>query len=416
MISYRVRFGGIEGGTVQFLPTVSTILFGKNVIEESLASEINLTGAHEILLITPNSMKSSKIVELIKSLLKDLTVNQISVSAEHVPIEALLNLITQIGEHKFDVVIALGGGSTIDLAKGLRVFNALGMRNHKEIVDFIHSPNTLDTPPCTQISIPTTLSGAEYTRSFSVTDFSNKKKLSLTESLCSSQTILYDPVATRDTPSQLWASSGVMALNHAIEVLVTSPPNMISDSLKLTSAANLLEHLPVSVGVLGSPNIDAAREFCQVASWMADHSPMRVRPRTSNPNILYGHALAYQIAAEYKVPYGLIAATTLVSCLRHYADRDRTLKNRIDQISSDLMRFQHNVSDQINEGESISLIDRVEHLIVQLSLPTRLRDVGVPKNGLDRLSFEFSNQNSHGSEPLARTLAERASQILNDAW
>ena len=153
MISNRVRFGGIEGGTVQFLPTVSTILFGKNVIEESLASEINLTGAHEILLITPNSMKSSKIVELIKSLLKDLTVNQISVSAEHVPIEALLNLITQIGEHKFDVVIALGGGSTIDLAKGLRVFNALGMRNHKEIVDFIHSPNTLDTPPCTQISI-----------------------------------------------------------------------------------------------------------------------------------------------------------------------------------------------------------------------------------------------------------------------
>ena len=98
MISNRVRFGGIEGGTVQFLPTVSTILFGKNVIEESLASEINLTGAHEILLITPNSMKSSKIVELIKSLLKDLTVNQISVSAEHVPIEALLNLITQIGE------------------------------------------------------------------------------------------------------------------------------------------------------------------------------------------------------------------------------------------------------------------------------------------------------------------------------
>ena len=80
------------------------------------------------------------------------------------------------------------------------------------------------------------------------------------------------------------------------------------------------------------------------------------------------------------------------------------------------MRFQHNVSDQINEGESISLIDRVEHLIVQLSLPTRLRDVGVPKDGLDRLSFEFSNQNSHGSEPLARTLAERASQILNDAW
>ena len=416
MISNRVRFGDIEGGTVQFLPTVSTILFGKNVIEESLASEINLTGAHEILLITPNSMKSSKIVELIKSLLKDLTVNQISVSAEHVPIEALLNLITQIGEHKFDVVIALGGGSTIDLAKGLRVFNALGMRNHKEIVDFIHSPNTLDTPPCTQISIPTTLSGAEYTRSFSVTDFSNKKKLSLTESLCSSQTILYDPVATRDTPSQLWASSGVMALNHAIEVLVTSPPNMISDSLKLTSAANLLEHLPVSVGVPDSPNIDAAREFCQVASWMADHSPMRVRPRTSNPNILYGHALAYQIAAEYKVPYGLIACTTLISCLRQYSDWDGALNNRISQISDSLTSYHNTFFNQSPLNGPINLIDRVENLIRQLGLPDRLRDVGVSENGLDALSIEFSIQNSNGSEHTGRTLAARAAQILKHAW
>ena len=416
MISNGIHFSPFESGTIQFLPTVSTILFGTNVIYESLASEINRLDAHEILLITPYSMRCSEISDLLKTVLKDSAVKHISVSAEHVPLEALVDVLSQIGDQEPDAVIALGGGSTIDLAKGLRVFKSLGIRSRNEIIDFIYSPNALDKAPCPQISIPTTLSGSEYTRSFSVTDFINKKKLSLTETLCSSQTIFYDPLATRDTPLQLWASSGVMALNHAIEVLVTSRPNMISDSLKLTSAANLLEHLPTSAGIPGLPAIDAAREFCQVASWMADLSPIRVRTKNNNSNILYGHALAYQIAAEYRVPYGLIACTTLISCLRHYSDWDETLNNRIAQISNGLTSYNNPFLNQGSLSGPINLIDRVENLISQLGLPARLRDVGVPENGLDALSFEFSSQNSNGSEQMARTLVARASQILQSAW
>ena len=386
------------------------------MIEESLASEINRLNAHDVLLITPHSMMSSEISNLLKTVLRDAKVNHIPVSAEHVPLEVLTNVLFQIGEQEPDVVIALGGGSTIDLAKGIRVFKSLGMRSRNEIIDFIHSPTELDKSPCPQISIPTTLSGSEYTRSFSVTDFINKKKLSLTETLCASQTILYDPLATRDTPLQLWASSGVMALNHAIEVLVTSPPNMISDSLKLTSAANLLEHLPASANIPGPIAVETARELCQVASWMADHSPIRVRTKINNSNILYGHALAYQIAAEYKVPYGLIACTTLNSCLQHYANWDETLKQRIAQISNGLENYHNTFFTRSSPSKSINLIDKVENLINQLGLPAHLRDVGIPKNGLDELSFKFSIQNSNGSEQTARTIAARASQILKSAW
>ena len=416
MTSNETHFSTYAGGTIQFLPTVSTILFGKHVIRESLASEIDRLGAHEILLITPYSMKSSEISDLLKTVLKDSTINHISVSAEHVPLEVLADVLSKVNDQEPDAVIALGGGSTIDLAKGLRVFKSLGIRSPNEIIDFIRSPSALDKSPCPQISIPTTLSGSEYTRSFSVTDFINKRKLSLTETLCSSQTIMYDPIATRDTPLQLWASSGVMALSHAIEVLVTSQPNIISDSLKLTSAANLLEHLPTSAGTPGPPAIEAARELCQVASWMADHSPLRVRTKTNNPNILYGHALAYQIAAEYKVPYGLIACTTLISCLRQYSDWDVALNNRISQISDSLTSYHNTFFNQSPLNGPINLIDRVENLIRQLGLPDRLRDVGVSENGLDALSIEFSIQNSNGSEQTGRTLAARAAQILKHAW
>ncbi len=416
MTSNEIHFGDFQSGTIQFLPTVSSILFGTNVIRESLVSEISRLDAHKILLMTPYSMRSSGISDLLKTVLKDSAVEHIAVSAEHVPLEVLADILSQVGEQEPDAVIALGGGSTIDLAKGLRVFMSLGIRSRNEIIDFIHSPYALGKSPCPQISIPTTLSGSEYTRSFSVTDFINKKKLSLTETLCSSQTIIYDPAATRDTTIQLWSSSGVMALNHAIEVLVTSQPNIISDSLKLTSAANLLEYLPTSAGMPGTPEIEAARGVCQVASWMADHSPIRVRTKTNSSGILYGHALAYQIASQYKVPYGLIACTTLISCLRHYSDWDVTLKNRIAQISSGLTSYHSTFLNRGPLSGPINLIDLVENLISQLGLPSRLRDVGVPENGLDELAYEFSSQNSNGSEQTARMLAARASQILKNAW
>ena len=199
-------------------------------------------------------------------------------------------------------MVAVGGSSTIDLAKGVRVFHSLGIRDADQILEFLRSPTGLDEAPIPQISIPTTLSGSEYTRSFSVLDFNNQEKLSLTETLCSSRSILYDPVATRETPHQLWISSGIMALNHAVEVFVTSPPNLIADSMKLSSAAYLLRCLLDSIGSPDLPEVNYARELCQTACWMADHSPMRVRTSNTRPSILYSHSLAYLIAARFRVP------------------------------------------------------------------------------------------------------------------
>ena len=106
----------------------------------------------------------------------------------------------------------------------------------------------------------------------------------------------------------------------------------------------------------------------------------------------------------------------MISCLRHYSDWDETLKNRIAQISNGLTNYHSTFSNQGPLSGPIDLIDRVENLINQLGLPSRLRDVGVPENGLDALSFEFSSQNSNGSEQTARTLAARAAQILKHAW
>ena len=410
------QFNRFEGGTVQFLQTVSTISFGVGVVRRSIGETLEQIGADTVLLLTPRSIRAGNIVGIIKDALKGVTVDQISVSAEHVPVEVLADVLSQIDGGKPDCVVAVGGSSTIDLAKGVRVFHSLGIRDADQILEFLRSPTGLDEAPIPQISIPTTLSGSEYTRSFSVLDFNNQEKLSLTETLCSSRSILYDPIATRETPHQLWISSGIMALNHAVEVFVTSPPNLIADSMKLSSAAYLLRYLLDSIGSPDLPEVNYARELCQTACWMADHSPMRVRTSNTRPSILYSHSLAYQIAARYRVPYGLIACTTLPSCLRNYSENDEIFRMRIAHISYALSNYSGDLSNTGKCDESKDLIEMIEDIIIQSGLPLRLRDIGIPRDGLGPMAEDFGIQNSGGSEDYARKLTFNASKILETAW
>ncbi len=127
-----------------------------------------------------------------------------------------------------------------------------------------------------QLSIPTTLSGSEYTRSFSATDFTNGIKHSYTQSEVASRVIFYDPVATCDTPSALWLTSGIMAIDHAVEVFCSLPEHLVGDGLKQAALQILMEALPRTAE---TPSDLGARLRCQVAAWQSDHSPLRSQPQ-----------------------------------------------------------------------------------------------------------------------------------------
>ena len=135
-----------------------------------------------------------------------------------------------------------------------------------------------------QISIPTTLSGSEYTRSFSATDFEMGVKRSYTASAVASRVIMYDPAATLHTPMALWLSSGIMAIDHALEVLCGSPPHLVGDAMKLSALLALFTNLPRT---LQAPDDLETRLRCQIAAWLADHSPIRTqssKARNSSPS------------------------------------------------------------------------------------------------------------------------------------
>jgi alcohol dehydrogenase class IV len=217
-----------------------------------------------------------------------------------------------------------------------------------------------------QISVPTTLSGAEYTRSFSATDRARGDKRSHTATPLASRAIVYDPRATLATPEPLWLGSGFVALDHALEVYVASGAHPVADTLKREAARTLIERLPCS-------RESAAHEdrlACQLAAWMADHSPLRTR--APGGGVPWSHLLAYDLAAIAGLSYAVTASLTLANSLRVLAEtpagaaRTRELETAL--------------------GLDVALADFVEGFAARLGLPTTPGAAGLDEATLEQVA------------------------------
>lgn len=362
-------------GVVQFLPTVERILFGEGCVAAHLQEEVARLGGRRPLLVTTPSLhrSSGPLAEALAALGPDLGA-VFPGCREHVPLDSVIAAARAANEAGADLVITLGGGSVIDTGKALRACLAAGLTSERELADFLRSAPPLTAPLLPQIAIPTTLSGAEYTRSFSATDLVAQEKLSYVHSATAPKVLLYDPRMTLATPPRLWLSSGVMALTHAIEVMLATEPHPVGDMLKAESIRGLCRHLPRT---RDAPEDLTARLHCQLSAWLADHSPLRATPLQPRPAFLLCHSLAYDLASLHRVPYGLSACVTLPAALRWYGARPGAMERQGSLAAA--LGIEGRSSPQ-------EVAAAVEGFIAGLGLPTRLRDVGVPREALPELA------------------------------
>ena len=388
-------------GMIQFLPTIQNIVYGASTVVNQLRDNIGQIEASTIVILTPQSISESTNITKVLRALEGLKLTHLAISCQHVPIDIISETTEIIANIQPDVIIAIGGGSTIDLAKAVRTCLANNISSEREIVKLLQDSTDINKISIPQISVPTTLSGSEYTRSFSATDFSIPSKYSVTDSSLASRSIFYDPAFIVDTPRKLWMSSGFMALDHAIEVFVLSEPNIVGDLFKLEAVNTLLTWLPIS---LDSESDLQAKLHCQLAAWMADHSPIRSRPFSSNSYTLFSHGLAYELGAHYNIPYGLTACATLIPCLKFYEHELPAIKPRIQVIDT---------LCQSNNGNN--LYEALTEILDTNQISTRLSDLGVAKSDLPSLANAFRIRNS-GSGGASQDIEKMCLQILTDAW
>jgi alcohol dehydrogenase class IV len=260
-----------------------------------------------------------------------------------------------------------------------------------------------------QISIPTTLSGSEYTRSFSATDFEVGVKRSYTASAVASRVIMYDPTATVHTPMALWLSSGIMAIDHALEVLCGSPPHMVGDAMKLSALLALFTNLPRT---LQAPDDLETRLRCQIAAWLVDHSPMRTQSLRPATAVLLSHALAYELAALCRLPYGLTACLTLPACMRLTAAKVPAVLARQAKVARSLGIVPGDARDQ---AASNGLTDKLQTLVAELGLPTRFREVEIRHEQLRLVANRFAQR---GASIVSRQSLNESDvfSLLESAW
>src|SRR5919199_334537 len=315
-------------GTRVSLPT-SRVHFGVGSLEKL---EEEAQEADRAFVVTGRTLfEETDLVRRIERMLGDKHAGTFSGMGEHTPGSAVEKAAEEAKEA--DLLVSVGGGSVIDGTKA--VATRLGYP--------------------AQVAVPTTLSGAEWAHLVGVTDEEAGRKGGFADPEAVPPVVILDPEATVFTPEKLWLSTGIRALDHAIEGFLGPKEHPIEDVLGLEGTRRLVEYLPCSKE---APDDVEVRHELQLASWMAYFGP-------ANTPMGLSHNLGRRLGASYDVPHGYTSCITLAPTLAVVGDR--APKDRWTRLTDAL------------GGDPA---ERVAALVEELELPNRLRDVGVPEEDL----------------------------------
>jgi alcohol dehydrogenase len=267
-----------------------------------------------------------------------------------------------------DSIIALGGGSSLDCAKGINfvLTNGGSMRDYRG-----HDKAT--RPMLPSIGIPTTAGTGSEAQSFAIiSDADTHAKMACGDRKAMFRTVILDPVLTVSQPAPLTAVTGIDALSHAVEAFVTSKRTPASD-LFAREAWRLLD---VSFErVIASPTDIEARSAMLLGAYYAGAA-------IEQSMLGATHACANPLTARYGTPHGVAIAVMLPHVVRWnavvVADRYRELL------------WIAGLSEVEPAGDRLA--SRLSRRIRAAGLPASLADLGVPEKDLPALAADAAGQ------------------------
>ncbi len=335
-------------GTRAFLPT-ARVHFGLGSLEK-LGEEVR--DFQRAFVITGRTLfEETDLVRRVEAMLGEKHAGTFSGMGQHTPGSAVEKAAEEAGEA--DLLVSVGGGSVIDGTKAVAV--------------------RLDYPA--QVAIPTTLSGAEWAHAIGVTDEEAGRKSGFADPKAVPPVVILDADATLYTPEKLWLSTGIRALDHAIEGFLSKGEHPIEDVMGLEGARRLVAYLPRSKE---TPEDISVRHELQLASWMAHFGPL-------NTPMGLSHNLGRRIGASYDVPHGYTSCVTLAPTLEVVSDR-----------------VPHDRWDQLTNALGGDPAERVAALVEELELPSTLHDVGVSEEAIEEIAQQFEDRAEDAREILRR--------------
>jgi len=362
MGSAKVNVMRLEAPSGEFnLSRLERVIYGPGKIA-ALKDEMERRKLERALVVTTDIVAALPILQQVTGALGSRCAGVFSKVIQHVPRGTVNELQKEIERVNADSLISFGGGSPIDSCK----VAAYGMLPARELI---------------HMAVPTTLSAAEYTHAGGVTDETTRVKSGVYDPRVLPRTVINDPVLTLSTPDWLWVTTGMRALDHAIECAYAIRHHPISDALASKAISLLEEHLPAAIRTEGDQRI-AHRGHCQVAAWFSIYGAMNTRFGLS-------HLLGHQIGPRWDVPHGVTSCITLPTAMRFMAD---VAPQRFGPIAEG---YKIPFDPANPKPAALACADRTEQFIAQFDVPKKLRDAKVPRNELGEIVAPIAHELEH---------------------
>lgn len=389
-------------GWIDYRNTGTRVVLRPGAVDD-LGAEIDALGCRRLMLVCGGNTRRSALFERVRTALGE----RVAVVFDRVVEHSGTTLVTQgagiARDARIDGLLALGGGSASDSAKGIAILLGEGGRIEDHASRFEPPdrffPKDLPAPKLPVIAIPTTASAAEVTPGLGLKDPQGRKLLFWDTSLAC-RLIVLDPLAVVDVPAAVMATTAMNGFAHCAEGLYSRLRNPISEALALQGVALFTRWLPAMVDAPG--DVDARAGVLTAAHL----SGMVI----SNARVGIHHAVCHCLGARGGLSHGVANAVMLPHALAY----------NLPVAVAPLARLARAMGAAMPGGDDTAAarasIDAVRALQAACRVPTRLRDTGLDRALLPAIADDTLRDRGLYFNPRRTESSGPILQLLEEAW
>ena len=284
-----------------------------------------------------------------------------------------------------DVIVAVGGGSAIDCAKGIGIVSV----NERNILEF-EGVDQIPRPGPPLICVPTTCSGADVSQFAIITDTRRKMKVAIISKALVPDTSLIDPTTNLTMSSCMTTDTDIDAIVQAVEAYVSKASSPITDQLALSALNRVFYNLP---RIVEEPAIPEYMEMVKLGSLEAGLA-------FTNASLGMTHAMSHSLGGFTDASHGLCNTILFPHCVKFNYD---AVPARYDRIGETMGLDLKGLS---NNKRKIAIVDSIWRFIDAIGTRRTLKDIGVNKEDIPELARNAMNDVCMVTNPRPATLED----------
>lgn len=359
------------------------MVFGINAVDRVGEEAERLGGSRVFIVSDENIEKAGILTKILKRLEeKELNAKLFKIPALEPTMDSAREVANFVRQEKYDMIIGVGGGSCLDSAK----LAAMAATNPRDVWEYCAKVEgdvkEVENKTLPKILIPTT-SGTGSEASNTLVIIEQEYKTWITDNKLLADVAIVDPALTLTLPPRMTAGSGMDALSHAVEALMSARANPISDALSLEAVSLVLDNLRRAYH--HGKDLEARLNMSLAATlggWVIGF------PWVAGPATI-GHCISEAIGSKYKIPHGVACAIALPYAIQYnlplLVDKLARVTNAIGEVTTGLTKRE----------AAFKFVETTLNLMEDIDLPISLKEEGIPKKDLKPLAEYIVNERQY---------------------